>query len=187
MKKTLILFVTTLLYFNVIVKSQTPQDSSEHLSLENTQNSKADLAKILQENTKYPIEALKNKIQGDVILSFNIDKNGNMNNLKIISSPSEFLTTSSLISFDQAVNKWSPSEINGTPVNKVHIIVFRYRFYLNTQPIDYKEKTKKYVEKQKYDKALKTYNTAITENRFDYELYELRSKLNDILGDAEKC
>src|SRR5690606_38980704 len=73
------------------------------------------------------------------------------------------------------------------PVNKDHIIVFRYRFYLNTQPIDYKEKAKKYMEKQKYDKALKTYNTAISENRFDYELYELRSKLNEIFGDTENA
>lgn len=185
MKKTLILLVTTFLYFNVILNGQTPQDSSKHLTIENTQNSKADLAKLLQENTKYPIEALKNKIQGDVILSFNIDKNGKMNNFKVISSPSEILTTSSLISFDHAENKWSPSPINETPVNKDHIIVFRYRFYLNTQPIDYKEKAKKYMEKQKYDIALKTYNTAISENRFDYELYELRSKLNEILGDDE--
>ncbi len=185
MKKTLIFFFTTLLCFNVILKSQTLQDSSANSNVENAQYLKEDLTKLLQKNIKYPIEALKNKIQGDVILSINIDKNGNMNSLNIISSPSEILSSSSLASFNHVENEWSPCKVNGNPVSKNYLIVFRYKFYLNTQPPEYKKRAEKFVKKQKYEKALKYYNNAITENQFNYELFESRSKLNKILGDTE--
>jgi len=185
MKKTLIFFFTTLLCFNVILKSQTLQYSSANSNVENAQYLKEDLTKLLQKNIKYPIEALKNKIQGDVILSINIDKNGNMNSLNIISSPSEILSSSSLASFNHVENEWSPCKVNGNPVSKNYLIVFRYKFYLNTQPPEYKKRAEKFVKKQKYEKALKYYNNAITENQFNYELFESRSKLNKILGDTE--
>ena len=40
-------------------------------------------------------------------------------------------------------------------------------------------------EKHKYERALKTFNSGIEDNKYDYELYELRSKVKEMLGDIE--
>jgi len=40
-------------------------------------------------------------------------------------------------------------------------------------------------KKQKYERALETFNTGIEDNKYDYELYELRSKVKEMLGDNE--
>jgi tetratricopeptide (TPR) repeat protein len=185
MKRTTILFFVTFLSLNGILKSQSLQDSDTIKSIKNAEYLKEDLTKFLQSNTKYPLEALENNIQGNVILSFEIRKDGKLNNLKVISSPDKILSTSSIISFNNMVNEWSPCKNNGNPIDKEYLIVFRYRIYFNTQPLNDNEKAEKFIKKQKYEKALKQFDAAIKENSFDYKLFESRSKIKEILGDTE--
>ena len=62
---------------------------------------------------KYPPDAKKAKIQGKVVLSAVIGKDGNVENLRVISGPKE-LQQSSL----DAVRQWTykPYLLNGDPV-----------------------------------------------------------------------
>lgn len=183
--KTLIFFLTIFLFFNFNLKSQTITEPMSNLNIVNSQYVKDDLTKFLQKNTEYPLEALKKKIQGDVIFLINIDKNGKIDNVNIVSSSFDILTSNSLASINKLKNEWSPYKEIGMPVSKSPLIVFRYRYYINTQPPEYRKRAEKYVKKQKYEKALKYCNLAIKENQFDSELFELRSKIKRMLGDSD--
>jgi hypothetical protein len=57
--------------------------------------------------------------------------------------------------------------------------------YLNTTPVNYRKTIADLFAKEKYDKALKTCNAAIKENRYDYELFEYRSQVKRKLGDLQ--
>lgn len=55
---------------------------------------------------------------------------------------------------------------------------------LKSSPIDYRKEIMRFIEKEKYDKALKVCNTAIKENKYDF-LYNYRSQVKEKLGDTE--
>ncbi len=79
----------------------------------------------LQKNLRYPEEAQNNEIQGDVVVQFIVDKEGNVSDVEAISGPNELR--------DEAVRvikksgKWTPAIQNGRQVKsyKKQPIVFR--------------------------------------------------------------
>ncbi|CAM1333676.1 energy transducer TonB [Tenacibaculum aestuariivivum] len=172
MKNKALIFLTILLTITS-VKSQ---------EIKNAKYLNGDITKILLKNSEYPIKDLNNKIQGDVILSFIINKEGEKDSLTIVSSPSKSLSLNSLISFDKLENKWSPYKVNEIPISKKHLVIYRYRYYIDTTPPEYEKKAKKMVKKQKFKKALKLFNKAIKNNPFDYQVFESRSKVKEKLG-----
>ena len=185
MKKIALLLVITFLTFNLFVSSQTIQKSDSISSVEKAKYLKEDLARFLSKNINYPFDALKNNIDGDVVFSFIINKNGEVDSLTMRSSPDVILSTSALVALNLLDKKWIPAKINDRPIDKKYLIVFRYRMYLNTQPFDYKHDALGYLNKQKYEKTLKIYNKAIKDNQYDFELFELRSQIKGLLGDVE--
>lgn len=185
MKKTAILFAVLLLTFNTIVMSQTTQKPDSIQTVEKAKYLKEDLTKFLSKNVAYPNEAIRSNIQGDVVLSFTITKNGKLDSLTILKSPDFSFSTSTIVAFDRLYEQWSPSRINDRPVDKKYFIIIRFRIYINTQPPDNKSKTAVYIKKQKFEKALKLLNNAIKDNQYDFELFESRSQVKEILGDTE--
>jgi tetratricopeptide (TPR) repeat protein len=185
MKKIAILFISTFLLLSFLVKSQTLQKSDPISKIENAKYLKGDLTKELKSNIKYPRKGLVNNIQGDVILSFIIDRNGKLDSLAILNSPDVLLSTTSIVAFSEIDNEWSPCKINEQPIGQSYLIIFRYRRYLNEVPPEYKNKAEKFFKKQKYEKALKYYDKAIKDNQYDSELFESRSKIKEVLGDIE--
>ncbi len=184
MKKPAILFFTILLFINSQLKSQTPQDSETNSNIKKAVYLKEDLKNDLWKNLEYPFEAVTNKIQGDVILSFDIDKSGKIGDMMIVSSADKSLSISSLASFDGIGDDWSPSKVNGNPVDKTYLLIYRYRIWQSFKSPEYDEKAQKLIEKEKYEKALKIYDRAIEENQYDYQLFEARSKISEMLGDT---
>ncbi len=185
MKRKPIVFLVAFLCLNAILKSQNLQDLDTIRSVKKAEYIKEDLTKFLQRKTIFPLDAVKNNIQGDVILSSVISKDGKLNNLKVLSSPDKLLSASSLISFQRIINEWNPCKDNGKPIDREYLIVFRYRIYLNEQPPDDNERAEKLIKKQKYEKAQKLLDAAITDNPFDYKLFESRSIIKEILDNAE--
>ena len=185
MRKTIILFVTVFLTFSTLVNSQTIQESDSISNFEKAIYLKEDLAKYFQQNVRYPIEALKKKVQGDVILSFVINRDGTLDSLALISSPDLLLSTSTIDAFDTLDGEWSASKMNENPFDKKYLIVFRYRFYMESVPQTNRSRAGKYFEKEKYDKALSFYSKAIEDNKYDFELFESRSRIKKTLGDID--
>ena len=185
MRNFLLIIVTTFLTLNLTVNSQTIQKAEQISTFEKAKYLNEDMAKFLRNKTHYPQEAFTNGIQGDVMFSMIIHKNGEMDSLLFVSSPNIMLSQSTLAALTSMEKKWSPASINNIPINKKYFIVFRYRVYMNTEPDDIKGRADGLFEKKKYDRALKIYNQAINDNIFDYTLLESRSKVKELLGDIE--
>jgi tetratricopeptide (TPR) repeat protein len=169
----------------MFVNGQTIQRPDSTTNFVKARCLKEDLATFLQKNTKYPVSALQNNIEGDVILSFVIRKTGKLDSLLVISSPDMVLSQSAFESFNRIDNKWSPTVDNNVPIDKKYLIVFRYRMSMNFKPVDYKRDADDYFKKQKFEKALKNYNKAIEDNQYDYESFVSRAKVKEKLGELE--
>ena len=170
---------------NLSVYSQTIQKAEQISTFEKARYLNGDLANFLKYKTHYPQDAFTNGIEGDVVFSMVIHKNGELDSLLFVSSPNIMLSQSTLTSLMSMEKKWSPASVNNIPINKKYFIVFRYRAYMNTEPDDFKGRADGLFEKKKYDRALKIFNQAIQENKFDYTLLESRSKVKELLGDIE--
>ena len=183
----MILFLFAFLSFSINLKSQNLQTADTTKSNKNAVYLKGDINKSLQKNTMYPKDALVNKIQGNVVVSFVILKDGKMDQLKVVSSPDETLSSSSIDSFRNKEDEWSPCINNGIPIDRKYSIIFKYRIYLDTQPTNVYEEIAKLIKKQKYQKALKYIDDEIKENPFDYKLFDARSKINELLGNKDNA
>ena len=84
------------------------------------------LSQYLSKNVIYPAEAKKNGLQGTVIVSFVVETNGSLSNIKVANPGKGYLDWEAV----RLVNKmprWNPGKMNGKAV--------RVRF---TQPITFK-------------------------------------------------
>lgn len=158
---------------------------SNSQSVQKAKYLKEDLNRYLQVNTTYPVEAIRSNIEGDVVYSFTVNKNGRLENLALENYPKELLLNSTKTSMSLLDGEWKPALLNDTPIEKKYQIVFRFRSYVDTSPFDYKGQSLKFMDKQKYEKALKTLDSGIEDNNYDYELFDLRAKVKETLGDHE--
>jgi protein TonB len=84
------------------------------------------IKQFLADNTKYPVEAKEKNIQGMVIVSFIIEKDGSISNITIIRSPDMSLSNEAkrLI---HAMPKWSPGMQNGKPVRVSDSVPIKFK------------------------------------------------------------
>ena len=182
-KRTLV--VLALLSIFMYSNSQIVQKSDSIVKYEKARYLKQDLNKFLILKTLYPTSELTSMITGDVVFSFIINKNGKLENLALKDFDNAFFLNSSKNAIELLDGEWSPAKLNDSPVDMKYLIVFRFRTSLERKPYDYKGQSRNLIVKQKYERALKTLNSGIEDNKYDYELYELRSKVKEMLGDKE--
>ncbi len=74
-----------------------------------------DFAKWVNENIKYPQEAIDENIEGRVLLKFTVDKEGNVKDVKVVRGVNELLDNEAVrvVSSSPA---WGAGSQNGTPV-----------------------------------------------------------------------
>ena len=185
MRKTIILFVAAFLTIITVVNGQTIQRPDSISNFVKAIYLQEDLNKFIQENATYPIEAIKKKVEGDVIVSFVIDRKGKLDSLIIESSPDFLLSTSTIIALNTLNKEWNATKLNDNPIDKKYLIIFRYRIYSETMPQSSESKAEKYFVKEKFDKALIFYNKAIEDNKYDSELFAARSQVRRKLGDID--
>ena len=185
MRKFITLFVLTILFSNIILRGQPIQKTDSVPTIEKAQYLKENLGKVLLKNVRYPIEALENKTQGDVVFSFSITHEGKMENIIIISPFIPILSPSALKAINQLDKKWIPANENGKPIDKRYTIVYRYRITYNGLPLEDKKEADEYFKTKNYKKALKSINAAINDNPYDYRFFEFRSQVKQLLGDIE--
>jgi hypothetical protein len=184
MKKTSILLISLFVTISSVVYGQTTQKSDSVQTFEKAKYLKEDLTAFLGRNVNYPDQALINNIEGDVVLSLIINKNGKSDSLTILKSPDLSLSTSSIIAFNRADEAWGPSKLNGNPVDRKYNIIFRYRISSGTVVPDSRGKAAELCKKNKYEKAIDVLDKAIRDSPYDYELFESRSEIKAIIGDS---
>ena len=79
------------------------------------------MMKYIMENMKYPEQAMKEGIQGQVTVRFIVEKDGSISNVRPIHSVHTLLDKEA-VRVVKSMPKWSPGKQNGKPV-RVQLIV----------------------------------------------------------------
>ena len=79
------------------------------------------MMKYIMENMKYPEQAMKEGIQGRVAVSFIVEKDGSISDVKPVLSVHPLLNKEA-VRVVKSMPKWSPGKQNGKPV-RVQLIV----------------------------------------------------------------
>ncbi len=85
----------------------------------------AGIIRYIAENTKYPLSALENNIEGTVYIRFVVTKNGDIGDAKVMRQVDQSLELEA-IRVVESMPKWIPGKINGTPVNVWFIIPVKF-------------------------------------------------------------
>jgi len=83
------------------------------------------MMKFIKENLKYPVEAQEKNIQGSVIVSFVVDKEGRIRNPRVMRSPDESLSVESLKVLN-LMPVWIPGKQGGRAVNVSYTVPFKF-------------------------------------------------------------
>ena len=86
------------------------------------------LMKWLQDNMKYPKEAQDAKQQGRVIVSFVVEKDGSITNVRVVKSVTPSLDEEA-IRVVKAMPKWNPGMQNGEPVRVNYTVPISFQLY----------------------------------------------------------
>ncbi len=86
----------------------------------------AALMSYLSKNVKYPEEALKNNVQGRVIVGFIVEKDGSVSNAKIIRSVDSALDKEA-IRIVMSMPKWTPGRQNGRNVRTKYNVPVNFK------------------------------------------------------------
>jgi periplasmic protein TonB len=83
--------------------------------------------RFLNRNLRFPDDAISNNIQGDIMVQFIVDKEGNTSDIQAISGPQEGGLRQEAIRMIRISGKWVPGIQNGRQVRsyKKQVISFR--------------------------------------------------------------
>lgn len=85
--------------------------------------------KFLAENIKYPTPAIDNEIQGNVYLSFTVEKDGSLTDIKV-ERKLGFGTDEEAIRVMKLTRRWNPGMQNGKPVRVKYNVPIKFSFYV---------------------------------------------------------
>lgn len=74
----------------------------------------------------YPTVAIQNNIQGRVIVSFIIEKDGSVSNVELLSGV-DLLLDAEALRVVKAMPSWTPGKINGKPVRTQYALPITFR------------------------------------------------------------
>ena len=93
----------------------------------------AALMEFLSKNVKYPQEAYKNGIQGRVIVTFVVNKDGSISDAKVVKSVDPQLDEEALRVVHSMPN-WIPGRQNGEPVNVKYTVPITFKLQGDAKP-----------------------------------------------------
>ena len=80
----------------------------------------------VQSNVRFPQIALENGIQGTVVLSFVIEKDGSLTNIQVMQSPDRALADEA-VRVLQSSPKWTPGKQRNSPVRVRYTLPVEFR------------------------------------------------------------
>lgn len=93
----------------------------------------AALMKYLQENVKYPPQAIKDSIQGRVVVQFLIDKSGNVGEVNVVRSVSEDLDAEA-VRVVKTLPKFTPGRMYGKAVSTLYTLPVSFMLQDKREP-----------------------------------------------------
>ena len=135
-----ILFLAILLLFAFATKAQSDSTLKKSVTIDSKTFMKVEIesgypggvnawAKFLQANLSYPSKAVRKKIEGDVVVQFIVDKEGNVSNVEAISGPENGGLREEAMRVISISGRWTPAVQDGRKVKsyKKQPISFRLR------------------------------------------------------------
>ena len=110
----------------------------------------AALMKFIKDNLCYPADAARDSIQGRVTLSFAVEKDGSINNVKVMRSPDERLSQEA-IRVVKMMPRWMPGKQRGKPVRVNYALPITFR--LNAAPMTLANENPSAIKTEKADTA----------------------------------
>ena len=144
-----------------------------------------DFEQQLAEQIKYPMDALQEGIEGDVILSLKITELGTLDSLSVVLSPNPLLAKAAINALAQVKGNWSPTQISGINATYNYLVILRFRRFMDAAPPQYDQKLEKLISKQKWEKALKVVDQWLDEDAYNSLVWSQRSRILKELGDDE--
>ena len=86
----------------------------------------AALGQWLTENLQYPPDAVKNGIQGTVVVQFTVEIDGSIKNIKVVRSKSKSLDKEA-VRLMSIMPKWNPRKKDGQPVSAYYTLPIKFR------------------------------------------------------------
>lgn len=96
----------------------------------------------LSKNIKYPVEAEENNIQGRVIVSFVVERDGSITDISVIKSVHPLLDNEA-IRITKLMPKWIPAKQNGETVRVRYTVPVTFRLMLDKKQKDPKMQPEK--------------------------------------------
>lgn len=114
----------------VVVKAKKPEEAEKPFDVVEQMpefpGGMPELMKFLQENVKYPEEAMKNGIQGRVLIQFIVEKDGSISEAKVIKKVNEHLDAEALRVIGE-MPKWTPGKQKGQEVRVKFVLPVTFR------------------------------------------------------------
>ncbi|WP_353720012.1 TonB family protein [Dyadobacter sp. 676] len=112
------------------------------------------LNKFLANNLKYPSEALQNRVEGAVQVSFLLDEDGNVSSGRIIDSPGAELDEEAL-RLVSMMPRWTPAQKDGKPIAVWYTISIHFDPQVDKLPLKIKEEVPKFFSRRMKPDLLK--------------------------------
>ena len=80
-----------------------------------------EMLRFIRENLKYPATAVRQKIEGEVQISFTINKQGKISDIAVI-KPLNYFMDHEAIRLVESMPVWQPATRNGVPIESVFIL-----------------------------------------------------------------
>jgi protein TonB len=88
-----------------------------------------ELLKYVYRNLKYPAEARKNNVQGTAVITFIVEKDGSISNVKIARDPGAGTGEAALkvvLAMNDLPEKWTPGKQEGKPVSVLYTMPIKF-------------------------------------------------------------
>lgn len=95
------------------------------------------LFEYIKTNLKYPPQALKNNLQGEVLIKFIVDKEGNISQAELVSDPGSGMGKAALdvvTGMNDLNRKWTPGYQQGKPVSVWFVLPIRFSLGEKSKP-----------------------------------------------------
>lgn len=182
MKRSIISALLLGIFFTNVISQTVTKDSST-FNFEKAQIKNSSVQNFFSQYVGFPPDLLPGSENQNVVISFIIQKDGQIDSIKIIKDPSKSATYATLEALEKSVGRWIPTKINGIPIDKKYYVSFNYLF--SNEYSNIIRKANNLLKKGDNEKALKTINEALNFNEFDIELYQIRSQIYNNLDKVE--
>lgn len=133
---------------------------------------------VLLEILKYPTEAARAGVEGRVVYKIKIDESGKIEGFTLVEEGNPLFQLESLKAINYLKAGWYPELMELKPNSQDYLVVMSFSIVdSRTDPEERLAQVKKWIEKDKSKKALKTLDQLIKKYPYEKDYFQLRGQV----------